>query len=41
MPGVVEVSAKASIGKSVDDLELFVLCSQPEEYENRVLFMPF
>ena len=41
MVGVVEVIATASIGKIIDDLELFILCSEPEDYENRVLFIPF
>ena len=37
MPGVVEVIETAAIGSIIDDLELFVLCSQPEEYANSVL----
>ena len=41
MPGVVEVIETAAIGSIIDDLELFVLCSQPEEYENRIIFIPF
>ena len=41
MPGVVEVIATAPIGQIIDDLELFILCSQPEEYEGRILFIPF
>jgi hypothetical protein len=41
MPGVVEVIATAPIGRIIDDLELFILCSQPEEYEGRILFIPF
>ncbi len=41
MPGVVEVIATAPIGKIIDDLELFIRCSQPEEYEGQVLFIPF
>lgn len=41
MPGVVEVIATAPIGRILDDLELFVLCSLPEEYEERILFIPF
>ncbi|AFZ51797.1 DUF5615 family PIN-like protein [Dactylococcopsis salina] len=41
MPGVVEVIATASIKRILDDLELFVLCSLPEEYDSRILFIPF
>ncbi|MEO1391771.1 MAG: DUF5615 family PIN-like protein [Cyanobacteria bacterium J06634_5] len=41
MSGVVEVIATAPLGRVIDDLELFVLCSQPQEYENRILFIPF
>jgi hypothetical protein len=41
MTGVVEVIATAPIGKIIDDLELFICCSEPEEYENQVLFIPF
>lgn len=41
MTGVVEVIAKAPIGKIIDDLELFICCSEPEEYEGQVLFIPF
>lgn len=41
MAGVVEVIATASIGKIIDDLELFICCSSPKEYEGLVLFIPF
>lgn len=41
MTGVVEVIATAPIGKILDDLELFICCSEPEEYEGQVLFIPF
>ena len=41
MTGVVEVIAKMPIGKILDDLELFICCSEPEEYEGQVLFIPF
>jgi predicted nuclease of predicted toxin-antitoxin system len=41
MTGVVEVIATAPIGRIIDDLELFICCSQPEEYEGRILFIPF
>jgi hypothetical protein len=41
MTGVVEVIATAPIGKIIDDLELFICCSEPKEYEDQVLFIPF
>ncbi|MFN5837422.1 MAG: DUF5615 family PIN-like protein [Pseudanabaena sp.] len=41
MTGVVEVIATAPIGKIIDDLELFICCSESEEYEGQVLFIPF
>jgi hypothetical protein len=41
MAGVVEVIATAPIGRIIDDLELFICCSEPEEYGNQVLFIPF
>ncbi|MGB7415771.1 MAG: DUF5615 family PIN-like protein [Thermosynechococcaceae cyanobacterium] len=41
MPGVVEVIATAPIGQIIRDLELFILCSQPGEYEGQILFIPF
>lgn len=41
MPGVVEVIATAPIGQIIQDLELLILCSKPEEYENRIIFIPF
>ncbi|MEM9272540.1 MAG: DUF5615 family PIN-like protein [Cyanobacteria bacterium P01_F01_bin.143] len=41
MPGVIEVIATAPIGKVIEDLELFILCSQPDEYENQILYIPF
>ena len=41
MTGVVEIIAKASIGKIIDDLEIFICCSEPDEYEGQVLFIPF
>jgi hypothetical protein len=33
--------ATAPIGKIIDDLELFICCSEPEEYKGQVLFIPF
>jgi predicted nuclease of predicted toxin-antitoxin system len=41
MLGVVEVIATAPIGQVIDDLYLFVCCSQPDEYKGQILFIPF
>ena len=41
MAGVIEVIATAPTGKIIDDLEIFICCSQPEEYESQVIFIPF
>jgi hypothetical protein len=41
MPGVVEVIANAPIGQVIDDLYLFICCSQANEYEGQILFIPF
>jgi hypothetical protein len=41
MPGVVEVIATAPIGQIIDDLYLFVRCSQSDEYEGQILCIPF
>jgi hypothetical protein len=35
------VIIKAPVGRIIDDLELLILCSEPEEYHNCVLFIPF
>jgi predicted nuclease of predicted toxin-antitoxin system len=40
MIGVIEVISTAPIGRIINDLELFICCSQPEEYEGRILFIP-
>lgn len=40
MAGVIEVIATAPIGQILEDLELLILCSQPSEYQNRVIFVP-
>ena len=40
MTGVIEVIATDSIGKILNDLEILILCANPEDYENQVLFVP-
>lgn len=38
--GVIEVIATAPTGRIIEDLELLVLCSEPNEYQNLILFIP-
>lgn len=40
MPGVVQVMSTAYVKTILDDLELLILCSEPNDYENRVIFIP-
>lgn len=40
MPGVIEVIATAPIGRIIDDLGLLILCSEPDEYANQVIYVP-
>lgn len=40
MPGVFEVSQDVSIGKALDELLLLVLCSDQDEWEGQVRFLP-
>ena len=40
MPGVVEVQKSLGIGQAVEELVLFVEAGEPEEWENRVIFLP-
>jgi uncharacterized protein DUF5615 len=40
MPGFIEVSSEAPIGRAIDDLRLVVGASRPEEFEGQVLFLP-
>jgi len=41
MPGVVEVIATAPIGRVIEDLELLALCGDPEEFRDRIIYIPF
>lgn len=40
VPGVIEVIATAPIGQILEDLELLILWSEPNEYQNHVIFVP-
>ena len=40
MPGVFIVSRRLSIAQVIDDLEIMVACSQDDEWENVVKFLP-
>jgi len=40
MPGVIEVSNTAPIGKIIEDLLLFIECGFAGEYEGQVLYIP-
>jgi hypothetical protein len=40
MPGVIEVLARAAIGAVIEDLVLVVLCSEPDDVRDRVLYLP-
>jgi hypothetical protein len=41
MPGVFEISQDVSIGRAVDDILLLALCSDQEEWDGQVRFLPF
>lgn len=40
MPGVFEVSQDVSIGRALDEILLLVLCSEHDEWEGQVRFLP-
>jgi predicted nuclease of predicted toxin-antitoxin system len=40
MPGVIEVLSRAPIGEVVDDLLLVVVCSTPDDFRDRVFYVP-
>ena len=40
MPGVFAVPSHLSIGRAVDDLATLTACSDDDEWEGRVLFLP-
>lgn len=40
MPGVIAVHSDCPIGQAVEELELLLMASEPDEVENRILFIP-
>ena len=40
MPGVFEISQEVAIGRAVDDILLLALCSDQEEWDGQVRFLP-
>jgi hypothetical protein len=40
MPGLIEVSSEASVGRAIDEIRLVIVASRPGEHEGRVLFLP-
>jgi hypothetical protein len=41
MPGVIEISTDASIGRVIEDLLVLVECSQEGELEGQVQYLPW
>jgi hypothetical protein len=41
MPGIIEVPADAPIGKTIEDLILFLSCSLEGEIEGQIIYLPF
>jgi len=40
MPGVLEVAAEASIGQVIEEILVVIGASEPDELENRIIFIP-
>jgi predicted nuclease of predicted toxin-antitoxin system len=40
MPGVIEVRARAPIGEVLDDVLLVLQCSTPDDFRDRVFYVP-
>jgi predicted nuclease of predicted toxin-antitoxin system len=41
MPGVIEITSNASIGRVIEDLLLLLSCSLDGELENQIRYLPF
>jgi hypothetical protein len=41
MPGVIEVTSDASIGRVIEDILLIVNCSMEGELEGQIQYLPF
>ncbi len=40
LPGVVIVPKELAIGSAIEELAILLACSQPEEFPNRVIYLP-
>ena len=40
MPGLFEISQDVSIGRALDEILLLVLCSDQDEWQGQVRFLP-
>jgi hypothetical protein len=40
MPGIVEVSREVPIGKAIEDIRLLAACSQEDEWEGQIIYLP-
>lgn len=40
MPGVLVVDDRTTTGRALEDLILILQCSQPDEWEGRVTYLP-
>lgn len=40
VPGVIEVKRTTPIGQAIDELEIMIDASTPDEYENQVRYIP-
>jgi len=41
MPGLFQIERSASLGKVIDDILLIIECSNANEWENQILYIPF
>ena len=40
MPGVIEVRITSTLGETIDDLEILIRASTPEDFDNQVRYIP-
>ena len=41
MPGIIEITSSASLGKAIEDILLFVECGVDGELDGQILYIPF
>ena len=41
MPGLIVVPQRGPVGPIIDDLLLLTVCSDQEEWQNQIIFLPF